>query len=47
MLEPEHHPDTIEAPPFLHTWRNVYAAVLAGLAALLLLLYFITQLFRY
>jgi len=47
MPDEEAQPDTIEAPPFLHKWPNVYAAVLTGLAVLLVLLYVITQSFRY
>jgi Tfp pilus assembly protein PilN len=47
MPAPETPPDTIEAPPFLRTWPNVYAAVLVGLAALLIVLYVLTQWFRY
>jgi hypothetical protein len=47
MPDGEHHPDTIEAPPFLGTWRRVYLAVLIYLAALLALLYALTAAFRY
>lgn len=47
MLDEAPQPDTIEAPPFLRRWPNVYAAVLVGLAVLLVLLYVITQSFRY
>ncbi len=46
--EPEATPDTTdsEAPPVLRSWRNVYFAVLAHLAAWILLLYLFTAVFR-
>lgn len=47
MPHDEDVPDTIEAPPFLGTWGRVYGAVLAYLAAMLVLLYVVTQIFRY
>ena len=34
-----------EPPPFLGTWQRVYAAVLAYLAALIVLLYAFTRFF--
>lgn len=36
-----------EPPPFLRTWGRVYAGVLCYLAALIALLYILTQHFTY
>lgn len=36
-----------EPPPFLRTWGRVYAGVLGYLAALIALLYVLTQHFKY
>ncbi|HOK44636.1 MAG TPA: hypothetical protein PLA43_08260 [Bryobacteraceae bacterium] len=38
-------PDADEPPPFLGTWRRVYAAVLLYLASLILLFYIFTRVF--
>lgn len=35
-----------EPPPFLGSWRNVYAAVAAYLAALIVLFYFFRRVFE-
>ncbi len=47
MPEGKLDPDQMEAPPFLGTWRRVYALVLGYLALLLILLYSLTVAFRY
>ena len=35
-----------QPPPFLHTWKKVYAAVLIYLFLLIVLLYVITRMFQ-
>jgi hypothetical protein len=47
MPDDDHEQDSMEAPPFLGTWANVYRAVIAYLMALLVLLYVVTQMFHY
>lgn len=39
-------PDPGEAPPLLGSWRNLYAAVLASLAVLILLLALLSRAYR-
>jgi hypothetical protein len=43
---PEHHEVLDEPPPFLGTWRRVYAAVLVYLCAVISASYLFTQAFR-
>lgn len=44
---PESREIVDEPPPFLRTWARVYAGVLCYLAALIALLYILTQHFKY
>jgi hypothetical protein len=44
MPEPPDVPD--EPPPFLGTWRRVYAGVLVYLAVIILAFYFFTRAYR-
>jgi hypothetical protein len=44
MLHTRDVPD--EAPPFLRTWKRVYAAVLIYLAAIVTIFYLFTQAYR-
>lgn len=47
-MPPQPHPahSEDEPPPFLGTWRNVYIAVLAYLASLILLFYLFRKTFE-
>lgn len=47
MPEKQVEPETIEPPPFLQTWRNVYTAVVIYLAGLVSVLFILTRLFHY
>jgi hypothetical protein len=44
MLHTSDVPD--EAPPFLRTWRRVYAATLIYLAAIIFVCYLFTRIYR-
>ena len=43
--ETRRHPEAEESPPVGGSWRNLYAAVLANLAALVALFYLFTRYF--
>jgi len=45
MFKPDDQ-DTHELPPFLNTWRKMYAAVLVNLLVLILLFYAFTKYFE-
>jgi hypothetical protein len=47
MPENRVDPEIIEPPPFLHTWSNVYTAVVIYLAVMVGGLFILTRLFRY
>jgi hypothetical protein len=46
MPPPQPQPVPDEAPPFLGTWRRVYAAVLVYLAAVIVVFYLFTRAYR-
>ncbi len=46
MPQPPSPPAPDEAPPFLGTWRRVYAGVLLYLVAVIVLFYFFTRAYR-